>query len=72
MCFRSAGSDVAFEKEFTVFVNALNADAPKAVAASGARRAAGNHSASRRARRGVAPGVISAVDGDLGKKFEDR
>jgi hypothetical protein len=70
MCFRSAGSDVAFEKEFTVFVNALNKEASKAVAQA-ARDGQKEITGEQQTRRGVAPGVISAVDGDQSKKFED-
>lgn len=59
----------AFAKEFDVFVSALSADASKKVAAA-ARAGAIEIPARQRSRRGDAPGVTSAVDGDLNKSFE--
>lgn len=60
----------AFEREFTVFVNALNQEASKAVAAA-ARNGVAQIVGEQAARRGINPGIVSAVDGDRNKKFED-
>jgi hypothetical protein len=60
---------MAFEKEFTVFVDALNKDASLKIAQA-AREGQREITGQQTGRRGLAPGVISAVDGDQGKKFE--
>lgn len=60
----------AFEKQFKVFVGQLNADASKAVAAA-ARQGEKDIVASQQARRGVPPGVLSAVDGVQGRPYEE-
>jgi hypothetical protein len=60
----------AFEREFSVFVGALNKDASQRIAQA-ARTGRAEIVDENKARRGIAPTVISAVDGDQAKRFED-
>lgn len=59
----------AWQREFQVFVDSINAEASKQIAAA-ARQGQADIVAQESARRGIQPGVTGVVDGTRGKDFD--